>query len=97
MTLAKNGHTVVHLDDSKRSDGTYDILLDGYKADLKSLNSANNISKRASKATKNQGAELVVFEFKKIDGAVHREINKLSNKGVHGYYYEKGSNQLISF
>ena len=35
-TLAKNGHTVVHLADKKRSDGSYDILLDGHKADLKS-------------------------------------------------------------
>lgn len=96
-TLAKNGHTVVHLADKKRSDGSYDILLDGHKADLKSTKGANNIGNYAKHATRKQGAELVVFEFKKVDGAVHREINKLNQKGIHGFYYEKGSSKLIPF
>lgn len=96
-TLAKNGHTVVHLDDKKHSDGSYDILLDGHKADLKSTNGGNNIANYAKHATRKQGAELVVFEFKKMDGAVYSEINKLKAKGIHGYYYKKGTSTLFSF
>lgn len=95
--LAQNGHTIVHLADRKHSDGTYDILIDGHKADLKSTKGANNIGNYAKHATRKQGAELVVFEIKKVDGAVHREINKLSKKGIHGYYYEKGTKKLIPF
>lgn len=96
-TLAKNGHTVVHLDDRNRSDGTYDILLDGHKADLKSLKGANNILREASKATKKQGAEKVVFRFDKITAEVKQKIEALKQKGIHGYYYGKGGKELFEF
>lgn len=96
-TLADNGHSVVHLDDQNIEGGSYDILLDGVKTDLKSLESSSNISKRASTAIKKQGAEMVVFQLKKIDATAHKEINKLIEKGIHGYYFEKGSKRLFRF
>lgn len=96
-TLAKNGHTVVHLDDIKLTDGSYDILIDGHKADLKSLKGSNNILREASKATKKQGAEMVVFKFDKINAAVTQKIETLKQKGIHGYYYEEGGIDLLEF
>lgn len=96
-TLADNGHNVVHLDDQHVEGGSYDILLDGIKTDLKSLDSSSKIGRRASHAVRKQGAEMVVFELKKIDATAHREINKLIEKGIHGYYYERGSKRLFRF
>ena len=48
--LAKDGHTIVHLDDTKRTDGSYDILLDGVKGDIKCLSNSNNILREGKKA-----------------------------------------------
>lgn len=40
---------------------------------------------------------MVVFQLKKIDATAHKEINKLIEKGIHGYYFEKGSKRLFRF
>ena len=96
-TLARNGHTIVHLDDTKHTDGTYDILLDGVKGDIKCLSSSNNIMREGNKAVRKQGASIVVFEFERIDTKVHREINKLSDSGIHGFYFLKGTKQIQGF
>lgn len=95
--LADYGHEVFQLDDRKLSDGSYDILLDGRKADLKSLKGANNIVREGKSAIQKQGADLVVFKFEKITPNVHAEINKLSTKDIHGYYYETGKGALHKF
>lgn len=97
LTLAKNGHSVTHVSDVKKSKETFDIIIDGKKADIKCKSSANNISRNAHKATNSQGAQIVVFRFDKINSTVNFEINKLSDKGIHGYYFEKGSLKLMSF
>lgn len=95
--LAKDGHTVVHLDDTKRTDGSYDILLDGVKGDIKCLSNSNNILREGKKAVRKQGAEIVVFEMERIDSNVHREINALIERGIHGYYFLKGSGKINTF
>lgn len=96
-TLARDGHTVVHLDDTKRTDGSYDILLDGVKGDIKCLSSSNNIQREGKKAVRKQGAEIVVFEMERIDVKVNKEISKLKEIGIHGYYFLKGSSQINTF
>lgn len=49
--LATAGHHIEHLSDKDRSKRrTYDIHMDGVRADLKSVSSANNIEKYTRKA-----------------------------------------------
>lgn len=63
--LADNGHDVEYLQSANRPKGqTYDITLDGVKADLKCVTGgAGNIQKYAKKALTKQGGEAVVFEL----------------------------------
>lgn len=95
--LANNGHTVVHLDDRKLSNGSYDILLDGKRAELKSLKGASNIGREGKSAIRKQKADLVVFKFKEINSNVHKQLNILAKKGIHGYYYKNGDGGLSKF
>lgn len=96
-TLAQNGHTVVHLEDCKHSDGTYDILIDGHKADLKRTKSANNIVGYAKHATRKQGAEKVVFQFDNYTPKVKAAIKEMQDAGIHGYYFVTGSKEVKTF
>ena len=63
--LADNGHDVEYLQGVNRPVGqTYDIRMDGIKADLKCITGgASNIVKYAKKALTKQGGEAVIFEF----------------------------------
>ena len=63
--LADNGHDVEYLQGVNRQVGqTYDIRMDGIKADLKCITGgASNIVKYAKKALTKQGGEAVIFEF----------------------------------
>lgn len=97
MTLAAGRHDVVYRDSSQKKGDSYDIVLDGQPADLKKARSANNIVHYAKKAIKQQGASVVVFEFSKITVKVKHEISKLSEKNIHGYYFETGSNKIYEF
>ena len=95
--LADSGHTVVHLDDSNVADGSYDALVDGVKTDFKETSSANNIGKYAKHAIEDQKAQRVVYNFTKVTDATHSEINKLSGKGIHGYYFVPGKSEPYEF
>jgi len=92
----KNGHTVEMLEEIPGV-SSCDILLDGKNAELKAINSASNIHRHAKKAIKGQGAELVFFEFGKWGTDFEVEIRTLQGKGIHGYYYIKGSDVLHQF
>lgn len=63
--LADNGHDVEYLQGVNRPIGqTYDITIDGIKADLKCVTGgAGNIVKYAKKALTKQGGEAVIFEI----------------------------------
>lgn len=62
--LATAGHHIEHLSDKDRPKSrTYDIHMDGVRADLKSVSSANNIEKYTRKAVKEQGAKAVVIRI----------------------------------
>ena len=67
--LANNGHDVEYLQGVNRPAGqTYDIRMDGIKADLKCITGgASNIVKYAKKALTKQGGEAVIFEFPSPD------------------------------
>ncbi len=95
--LADYGHNIIHLDDRKLSDGSYDILFDGVKADLKDVSSANHIVKYGKKAIREQGAEKVIFRINKYNSQYAEEFRTLQTKGIHGYYFVKGENGLKEF
>ena len=67
--LADNGHDVEYLKGVNRPAGqTYDITIDGIKADLKCvMGGAGNIVKYAKKALTKQGGEAVILELPNPD------------------------------
>jgi len=91
--LARNGFAVEHLDDMNGS--SYDIHLNGIKADLKKTVSHNNMVHYAKKATNEQGAEMVVFEFDAMTGKIHEELNKLKRIGINVLYFTSENKNII--
>jgi len=95
-TLSRNGYAVEHLDDNNGE--TYDIHLNGIKADLKKTGSHNNIANYAKEAIREQGAEIVVFEFEKETEKIHAEIILLRKKNIHGkYFFTKRDDVVYDF
>jgi len=92
-TLTRNGFSIEHLDD--KNGKSYDIHLDGIKADLKKTSSHNNIVKYGKEAIRVQGAEIVVFEFEKETERIHAEILQLKLKGIHGKYYFSKKKDIV--
>lgn len=73
------------------------VLVNGQKGDLKSLSSGNNVYRHGMEAIKKQGAEIVLFEFTARSAQIRSELNKLSRKNVHGFYYFMGEDRYYSF
>jgi len=84
MTLAKYGYKVEYL---KMTDGGFDIYLNGVSADLKKTASHNNILDYAKKATREQGAKIVVFELGKDTREIQAELEKLKRMKISVCYY----------
>lgn len=80
--LADNGHDVEYLQGINRPEGqTYDIIMDGTKADLKCIiGGAGNIVKYAKKALTKQGGEAVVFELPNHNPAMYKAIAEARRK-----------------
>lgn len=95
--LADNGHDIVHLDDRNLSEGSYDILLDGEKAELKSMKGTTNIGREGKDAIRKQKADFVVFKFEGFSAKTNREIEKLVKNNIHGCYYVEGQKGLEWF
>ena len=96
VALAMDGNAVEHLDD--KHGNSYDIHLNGVKADLKKTGSHNNIRNYAKEALNKQGASIVVFEFKVETEEIHSEILLLQKKGIHGkYYFSKNKKIIFNF
>jgi hypothetical protein len=55
--------------------------------ELKKVDSYKQTQYHAKKAIKEQGAKLVVFEFKEETKEVYAEIESLRKKGYKGYYF----------
>lgn len=66
--IADNGHDVEYLQGVNRPEGqTYDITIDGIKADLKCIEGgAGNIVKYAKKALTKQGGEAVILKYHRM-------------------------------
>jgi NAD(P)H-dependent flavin oxidoreductase YrpB (nitropropane dioxygenase family) len=84
ITLACNGYAVEYLKDTPKS---YDIHLNGIKADLKKTASHNNMLDYAKKAIYKQGAEMVVFEFENNSKKIQEELDKLKRNSIRVCYY----------
>ena len=63
LVFAKEGHRIKHLPDRKPNEkGTYDVIIDDVKADLKKTKSTNNVIKYANRAINKQGAQVILFK-----------------------------------
>lgn len=96
--LADNGHDVEYLRGVNRPVGqTYDICMDGIKADLKCITGgAGNIVKYAKKALTKQGGEAVVLEFPNSPGVEFYEALAEARRKCKGriFFYIFGDNIL---
>lgn len=92
--LAKSGYRIEHLAEIPGISSP-DITINGKKADLKYTKSANNIIKYAKHAIQNQGADLVVFQFKEVNQKILGGIKRLRDIGIHGIYIQ--NDRIIKF
>jgi hypothetical protein len=86
MVFAQNGYKIEMLKEVPRVSSP-DVTINGMKADLKSVLGYNNIEREAKSAVRKQGAEMVLFEFRKDMQEIHTKLLKLSKESIHGYYY----------
>lgn len=91
---AEAGHKI---DFSEADMGSFDVLFDGLKADFKSTSSPGNIIKYAKYATREQGADIVLFEFNSWGTPYIEAINKLKQIGIHGKYLLPNDLRIYSF
>lgn len=92
--FANGGHKIEFAADDA---GSFDVLIDGIKADFKSTSSPGNIIKYAKHATREQGADIVLFEFTNWGSAFIEEIEKLKRYGIHGKYLKPGDSAIYTF
>ena len=96
--LADNGHDVEYLQGVNRPAGqTYDILMDGIKADLKCITGgAGNIIKYIKKALTKQGSEAVILELPNSPGVEFYEALAEARIKCRGriLFYIQGDNVL---
>ncbi len=83
---AQNGYRI-ELWDEITGISSPDGSLNSIAVDLKQLGSHNNIYRHARKATKEQGAKIVLFEFTEETQEIHKQILLLKNKGIKAMYY----------
>lgn len=84
--LKRHGFQVEHLSDNK-SEGTYDITINGIPADLKRMRTHTNIQKKAKHSINEQGAKYIIFQFDDWNEKFRAEIECIKRKGIHGYYF----------
>ncbi|MBF2707509.1 phage head morphogenesis protein [Flavobacterium soyangense] len=94
MVYAKAGHQIKLLKEVAGVSSS-DALVDGAFADLKKTASHNNILKYAKKATTEQGAEMILFEFEKETKDIYKEIEKLKTKKIKALYFFTGREKTI--
>ena len=94
-TLAQNGYRIEFL---KLTEGSFDIFIDDISADLKKTKTHNNMVNYAKKATREQGARIVIFEFENETDMIHAEIKRLQSKCISGkYYFTKKKDVVYDF
>ena len=92
--FAKSGYKIVFTENGANN---HDVFIDGVAADLKRLESHNHIVRHAKHATRNQGAELVLFEFTKETKEIYTELEKLTRRDIHGKYFFSGNHAVYDF
>jgi len=92
--FANGGHNIEFAADDA---GSFDVLIDGTKADFKSTSSPGNIINYAKHAIREQGADIVLFEFTNWGSAFIEEIEKLKRYGIHGKYLKPGDSAIYTF
>ena len=95
-TFAKSGHWVEMVNEVSGV-STPDVTIDGITADLKSTKSWGNIGKYANDAIHKKKAQMVLFEFETFSSRHIGKIKELQAKGIHGMYYIRGVDEIISF
>ena len=95
-TFARAGYRIEILQE-KPGVSSPDVLLNGIKAELKSVTSYRTIVQRAKEATRKQGAEMVLFEFDTFGSNHIAELMKLKRKNIHGLFYVIGESKIRKF
>ena len=95
--LAEIGHKIAHKSDESLTKGrSYDVIMDGQPAELKSSKSHNHIEEYIRHAVKEQGAKLVVVRIEngaKI-GKFMSELNKCKRLNCRIIYYKESEKIL---
>ena len=73
------------------------VMVEGKLGDLKRLSSTNNIYKEGKEAIFKKGADIVMFEFTNRFPGIKRELQRLADKHIHGYYYYTDEDKYYSF
>jgi hypothetical protein len=96
LVYVKNGHRIEFLKEGSRI-SLPDVRFDGVLADLKRTSSHNNIAKYAKKATREQNAEIVLFQFDNETERIYKELFDLKEKyGIKAYYFYTGGNKIYT-
>jgi len=93
--LAQNGYKIEILME-RPGFSSSDITVNGTMAELKKTSSHNNMLNYAKKAIGKQGAKIVVFEFDKMTGKIHEELNKLKMIGIEVKYFTSKNRRIIN-
>jgi hypothetical protein len=94
MVFARNGYKIEMLREVPRVSSP-DVTINGLKADLKRVSGHNNLIRHAKHATREQRADVVLFEFEKETEAIKAELIKLKREGISAYYYYSGDKNKI--
>ena len=94
--FAKNGHKIEMLEEIPRIPSP-DVKINGLSADLKRVSGHNNIIKYATKAINIQGADLLLFQFDKLNELVLGAIEALRKMGIRGMYFVTGKEHIVEF
>jgi hypothetical protein len=94
MVFAKNGYKIEMLKEIPGVSSP-DVAINGMKADLKRVSSHKNIENYAKKATRKQGAEVVLFQFDNETEAIYKELEKLKCMNIKAFYYFTGRDNQI--
>jgi hypothetical protein len=86
MVFAQNGYRIEMLKERSGLSSS-DITINGITAELKKTSSHNNIISYAKKATRKQGAKMVLFEFDRMNVETMKELMKLKGLNIPIKYY----------
>ena len=96
LVFAKGGFKVRHYQDDK-TQGSFDVMINNYRADLKKTRSTNNIIRYAKHGLRVQNAEIILIEFENWGNEFRDIVSEMSRKGIHGYYFVTGDELIHSF